>query len=198
MLSACFDDLAPTRSIAASLNGKPTISGDPPTSIHADLAYDFTPTASDPNGDALDFRVSNKPSWAHFDSTTGRLSGTPRAGDVGISADIRISVSDGKVSAALPKFGIKVNQISVGSATLTWLPPTLNADGSTLTDLAGYRIYYGRRADTLDQVITIDNPGITAYLVENLSRATWYFSMTALNSSGVESQRSATASKSVS
>jgi hypothetical protein len=85
----------------------------------------------------------------------------------------------------------------MGSATLTWLPPTENADGSVLTDLAGYRIYYGRGTDALDQVVTVDNPGLTSYVIDNLSPATWYFSMTSVNSSGVESQRSEAASKTV-
>ena len=78
------------------------------------------------------------------------------------------------------------------------MPPTENSDGTALTDLAGYRIYYGRSASALDQVVAIGNPGLTSYLVENLSPARWYFSMTTLNSRGVESGRSATASKTVS
>ena len=75
------------------------------------------------------------------------------------------------------------------------MPPTENADGSTLIDLAGYRIYYGRNASTLDQVVKLSNPGLSRYVIENLSPARWYFSMTSLNSSGVESTRSPTASK---
>ncbi len=32
---------------------------------------------------------------------------------------------------------------TVGSATLTWTSPTTKADGQPLTNLAGYKIYYG-------------------------------------------------------
>jgi hypothetical protein len=35
------------------------------------------------------------------------------------------------------------NPPSGTTATLTWDAPTTNADGTPLTDLAGYRIYYG-------------------------------------------------------
>jgi hypothetical protein len=30
-----------------------------------------------------------------------------------------------------------------GQATLSWDPPTTNVDGTPLTDLAGYKVYYG-------------------------------------------------------
>ncbi len=86
---------------------------------------------------------------------------------------------------------------SPGSATLSWYPPTENGDGSYLEDLAGYRIYYGRSAKKLDRAITIDNPGLTRYVVENLSPARWHFAMTSVNSRGVESKRSETVSKKI-
>ena len=33
--------------------------------------------------------------------------------------------------------------VAVGSATLSWTPPTQNMDGTPLTNLAGYRVYWG-------------------------------------------------------
>jgi hypothetical protein len=68
------------------------------------------------------------------------------------------------------------------------VPPTVNADGTPLTDLAGYTIRYGTSPGTLDQVIEIRNPGLTSYVVENLAPATWYFAISSVNSEGVESQ----------
>ena len=67
------------------------------------------------------------------------------------------------------------------------MPPTENADGSALTDLAGYRIYYGTDEAALSQTIKIDNPGLTKYVVENLAPATWHFAMKAFNSRAEES-----------
>ena len=201
-LSACFDkkpaDAAGPAVVNPPPNSAPIISGSPPISIRVGETYVFTPSASDPDGDTLIFSITNKPSWASFDAGTGRLSGTVDQSDVGVAANVRISASDGKAQAALASFSITVNQVALGSASLSWMPPTENSDGTALTDLAGYRIYYGRSASALDQVVAIGNPGLTSYLVENLSPARWYFSMTTLNSRGVESGRSATASKTVS
>jgi len=73
------------------------------------------------------------------------------------------------------------------SATLSWVSPTQNEDGSPLTDLAGYKIYYGTSAGDHANEITINNPGITTYVVNNLSTNTWYFVSTSFNASGVES-----------
>lgn len=206
-LTGCkWDDEATTGATATSAatsppaspaNSKPVISGTPITSARADQSYDFTPSASDPDNDPLTFSVRNKPSWASFEAATGRLSGTPAAGDVGTFANVAISVTDGKDSSLLPAFTVNVEQIALGAATLSWTPPTENTDGSALTDLAGYKVYYGRSQTSLDQIVTLTNPGLTSYMIENLSAATWYFAMTSYNTSYVESERSAVASKTV-
>ncbi|MGH8285338.1 MAG: putative Ig domain-containing protein, partial [Steroidobacteraceae bacterium] len=115
-------------------NAAPTISGTPSTSVNAETAYSFQPSANDANGDPLTFNIQNKPAWATFDAQTGRLSGTPAAADVGNYANIVISVSDGRASASLAAFTIAVVQDSSGSVTLNWTAPTLNVDGSPLVD----------------------------------------------------------------
>lgn len=178
-------------------NGKPTISGQPKSEVKAGEPYSFQPTASDPDGDVLTFRIENRPPWAQFDPGTGRMFGTPGDGDVGSHEGIRILVSDGVVEASTPQFAVNVTQIALGSATLSWTPPTENADGSTLVNLAGYRIYYGQSPNQLTERVVINSAGISTYMIENLSPTTWYFAMTAVNSNGVESERSTTVSKQV-
>jgi hypothetical protein len=75
-----------------------------------------------------------------------------------------------------------------GSVTLAWQPRTENADGSLLTDLSGYNLYVGTSPESYDyREIRLDNPGLTAYVVENLKPGTYYFAATAFNSFGVES-----------
>ncbi len=182
---------------AVVTNSAPTLSGSPPTLVQEGDAYAFTPGANDPDGDSLSFSITNRPSWAAFDSATGRLSGTPQAADVGTYADIVISVSDGQASASLAAFTITVEAISTGSVTLSWTPPTENTDGTALTDLAGYRIYWGTTSGSYPNSVTIDNPGVTTYLVENLSPGTYEFVATSYNASGVESDYSAPATKTV-
>jgi len=179
-------------------NNPPTISGTPPTSLVVGENYSFTPTASDPDGDTLTFSIQNRPTWATFSTSTGRLSGTPQAGDVGQFSNVRISVSDGRgASAQLNAFSIAVNQVALGSVTLSWSPPTTNADGTAITNLAGYRIYYGRSSSALDSTVVVSNPGTTRWVIDNLSQATWYFSMTSYNTSGIESTRSPVVSRSL-
>ena len=87
--------------------------------------YTFTPKASDPNGQTLTFSIQNMPSWASFSSTTGTLSGTPSAQQVGTYGNIIISVSDGQLSAALAPFAIKV----VAALTISGSPPTSVTSG---------------------------------------------------------------------
>ena len=185
--------------LAQSANNRPpTISGSAPTNASVGELYSFTPAARDPEGRALTFTIQRKPRWATFNSRSGRLSGTPAAGNVGSYANISIAVSDGRSTTALPAFDLEVSARSSASATVTWAPPTQNTDGSTLTNLAGYRIYYGRSANTLDRTIVLSDPALTRFLIAGLSPARWYFSMTSVDSSGGESRRSATVSKSVS
>jgi len=76
---------------------------------------------------------------------------------------------------------------AVGAVTLNWQPPTQNIDGSPLLNLAGYNIYVGTSSNVYEKTIRLDNPGLTAYVVENLDAGTYYIAATAFNSSGVES-----------
>lgn len=184
-------------SITATLgsSGAPRISGSPPTTVTPGTTYSFTPTASDPNGDKLTFSIANRPAWATFSTSTGRLSGAPASSHVGTYSNIRISVSDGRSSASLPVFAVTVTDVANGAATLSWTPPTRNTNGSTLTNLAGYRIYYGTSASTLNRSVQVANPSLSTYVVTNLSPATWYFSVRAFNTAGAESTASNVASK---
>ncbi len=178
-------------------NMPPEISGVPPTSATSGNTYSFTPSAFDPDGDPLAFSIQNRPAWASFDAATGALTGTPSLGDVGTYSGIVIAVSDADSSTSLPAFDIVVNQFSLGSALLTWTPPTENTDGSPLVDLASYRVYYGTNQDHLNMQIDLPNPGLSSYVVENLTPATYYFVITAINSIGLESDASNMVSKTI-
>jgi hypothetical protein len=178
-------------------NTPPTISGTPSTSVMQDQPYAFTPTANDANGDALSFTASGVPGWASFNGSTGRLSGTPDAADVGVYANIIISVTDGQATRSLPAFAITVVATATGSVTLSWTAPTQNTDGSPLTDLAGYRIYWGTSQSNLTNSVTLTNPGVTTYVVGQLTPATWYFAATARNNAGLESAFSNIATRTI-
>ena len=116
---------------------------------------------------------------------------------MGSYAGIVVRVSDGTETVSLPGFTINVEQSATGTAMISWSPPTQRTDGTPLTDLAGYRVHYGRSATDLSTVITIDNSGITSYVIEGLTPGTWYFATTAFDAQGLESEFSNVASKAI-
>jgi hypothetical protein len=183
---------------SSGTNAAPTISGSPASNVVAGQAYSFQPSAADANGDQLTFTVANLPGWASFNASTGRVSGTPTASQVGAYGNISISVSDGTANAALAAFSITVTDVASGSATLSWTPPTSNSDGTTLTNLSGFQVRYGRTSGNLDQTVSLNNPSINRYVVENLSSGIWYFAVVAVNSNGVTSSLSNTSNKTIS
>lgn len=83
-----------------------------------------------------------------------------------------------------------------GLASLTWVAPTANIDGSALTDLAGYHVLYGQSATSLTHTLTVAAPA-TSVTVTGLTSGTWYFAATAYTTSGAESDPSNVASKTV-
>jgi hypothetical protein len=73
------------------------------------------------------------------------------------------------------------------SATLSWEAPTTNTNGTALTNLAGYRIYYGSSSTDLSQKVQLNGVGVQTYVFDNLQAGTWYFAVMAVTSAGVES-----------
>ena len=178
-------------------NESPMISGAAPVSVIEGSQYQFSPTASDPDSDSLTYSASGLPGWAAFDPSTGSVTGSPSAADLGTYDSIVISVSDGLATVSLAPFSIDVVASAVGAATVSWVPPTVNTDGTPLTALAGYKIYWGQDIDELENFVTLENPGITTYVVDQLSAGTWYFSATAFDLAGLESDFSNMAAKTI-
>jgi Putative Ig domain len=179
-------------------NGAPTIQGTPVATVLVGQAYSFQPSINDPNGDTLTITAQNVPGWATFNAQNGRISGTPASADIGSYSNITIRVADATNTATLGPFTITVSASVQGAATLSWTPPTQNSDGSTLTDLAGYEIMYGRSSNDLDQTVSLTNPSINTYVVDNLTSGTWFFAVLSRNSSGVTSPLSNVAQKTIS
>src|SRR3972149_2475976 len=95
----------------------------------------------------------------------------------------------------LISYGI-TNPAYSGQAILSWDPPTTNADGTNLTDLAGYKVYYGSTSGNYNTVI--DAANVTSYTVTNLTNnATYYFATTAYDTSANESGYSNEASMTI-
>jgi hypothetical protein len=93
--------------------------------------------------------------------------------------------------------GTSATNKGTGAATLSWQAPTTNTDGAALTDLSGYRIYYGMNPDDLTQTVQLTGVGLQTYVIDDLGTGTWYFAIQAVTSTGVESALSAIVSKTI-
>ena len=179
------------------------ISGSAASSVIAGSPYSFKPTLSSGAVKPV-FSIANKPTWASFSLATGSLAGTPATSNLATTGNIVISAIDGLSSASLAPFSISVLaspapvvSATSGSATLSWLPPTQNTDGSSLSNLAGCNLYYGTSATALSNKVVVSNAGLTSYFVDNLAAGTYYFWITAYSGAGTESALSTVGSKRV-
>lgn len=87
------------------------------------------------------------------------------------------------------------NPAHAGEAVLTWDPPTTNTDGTPLTDLAGYKVYYGTTSGNYTSIIDAGN--VTTYTAASLTSNTYYFATTAYDTSRNESGYSNEVSKTI-
>ncbi|MDB5104007.1 MAG: Kelch repeat-containing protein precursor [Fibrobacteres bacterium] len=95
-------------SVALPGNTAPELGGTPIAKAPANVPYLFKPTVLEPDGDPLVFSIANRPAWAHFDSSTGQLTGIPANSDAGSTKGIVIRVLDGRRSDSLPGFDLLV------------------------------------------------------------------------------------------
>ena len=169
-------------------NNAPVIRGSPGTEVERGEFYDFAPVVAVSVGDILRFSIRNRPSWAAFYEATGRLKWTPGMDDLGRLEDIRITVTDGISSANLPGFTIEVLDNGRYSVTLSWDPPVQRTDGTPLTELGGYYLYFG--AASLDRLVIVDNPGITTWTLTDLAAGNWQIALSAFDQDGRVSELS--------
>ena len=170
-------------------NQVPVISGIPATTINEGSPYHFVPTASDgDSGDSLIFSISNKPSWASFNSQTGILNGTPGLDDAGDYGDIVISVSDGSVSAQLSAFMISVIDVSSALMVSTHSPTaqaidiplhsnitiTFDAILDSSTVIGASVTLLGTNSAVIPSTLSMDNQTITIDPAINLEPLTTY------------------------
>ncbi|TKB56628.1 DUF4347 domain-containing protein [Ferrimonas aestuarii] len=181
------DQLTATINVTA-INDTPEIEGTPTTSLTSGNSYNFTPSASDVDGDTpLTFSITNKPSWANFDTSNGALTGQPSSANLGTTNNIVISVSDpGGLTAALPSFNITVNSannapVISGSPALTvsedtlyqFVPEVIDADATdshrfNISNLPSWASF-DSATGTLSGTPTNDDVGMTAGIVISVS-----------------------------
>ncbi|RMF86917.1 MAG: hypothetical protein D6736_13990 [Nitrospinota bacterium] len=80
-----------------------------------------------------------------------------------------------------------LSSLQAAQIEFVWSPPQFNTDGTPLTNLAGYKLYYGRSSRNYEFVIDVGNR--TSYTLSGLEpEQTYYFALTAYNTSGHESE----------
>ncbi|MEL6870167.1 MAG: fibronectin type III domain-containing protein [Pseudomonadota bacterium] len=77
-----------------------------------------------------------------------------------------------------------------GNIEVSWSPPTQKADGSPLDDLAGYRFYIGEESGRYDEIVVVENPGLSRYSFDNVDSGTYFVAMTSFRANGIESDLS--------
>ena len=105
-----------------------------------------------------------------------------------------VAACSGPHNASQRPSGAPGDVIPGGQLTVTWSPPTKNTDGTPLKNLSGYTLLYGTASKTYSTAISIDDATATRYVVRGLPRGTYYFALSAINSTGRHSVLSAEAS----
>jgi hypothetical protein len=78
-------------------------------------------------------------------------------------------------------------QGATNSTTLSWEAPTVNTDGSALTNLGGYKIYYGTASGDYTNSISVATIGLSTYVINGLTVGQrYFFAVTAVSTDGVE------------
>ena len=169
---------------------------------------------------AFDDYCAKVPRWVP--RTTAAFPGQPTVAQVGIFSRIALSVTHGGSTVSLPACPVSVTAagtatttpttppppatggaaagtaVTTGSATLSWSKPTLNSDGTALTDLAGFVVEYGTDSAALSQRVSVADPNLTRYTVPNLGKGTWYFTVISYTATGLQSDVAKLVSKTIS
>jgi hypothetical protein len=76
------------------------------------------------------------------------------------------------------------------TATLSWNAPTSNVNGTPVTPLTGYTIYYGNSEGAMTQSLVVSGAAATSAEITGLGSGTWYFAVAADATDGTQSAKS--------
>jgi hypothetical protein len=169
------------------------------------LSYAATQGAANPanqnialtnSGGTLNWTVSDDAAWLAVSPASGSGSSTltTSVNTAGLTAGTytgNLTVSAAGTSSKTVAVTLTVSAPSTSSATLTWNP-------AASTDLAGYKVYRATTSGGYGAPIATVQGNITTYIATGLqSGTTYFFVITAYDSSGNESTRSNEVSKSI-
>lgn len=140
-------------------------------------------------------QIAGLPNWLSFDPSSEELHGSPANEETGINDSVVLDTVDELGRSQSHQLTIEVAAISGFTAEFSWWAPTQRTDDSALTNLAGFKIYAGRNQHDMEEWVTIPNPSIDRHTIENLGSGTWWFALSAYDSAGAESEKSAAVSR---
>ena len=158
----------------------------------------------DYNG-SLYFLASNGAGPPALWRSDGTTAGTIPVSNLGGSTPLQISVVEGRlhiltndtsagyenwISDGTTAGTVPASSPQLLSATVSWSPVTLTTSGMPLTNLGGYKIYFGASPVALTSSIDVPDAAVSSYVVPNLMPGTLYFAVTAYISGGLESNLS--------
>ena len=182
-------------------NRPPVISGAPATMVAEGEVYSFIPLSTDPDvGDTLLFSVVDKPGWADFDPLTGKLSGVPGGGDIGVTSNIVISVNDQNGEAnsvvSLPAFDIEVTGInrapSVSSGGIILFQNTVGTVQLVVRDpdAGDTHTFAVTQSDSLGGMLSLGPTGFLSYDATGASPGTENIEVTVTDQGGASAKLS--------
>jgi hypothetical protein len=162
----------------------PTPTTPPPSGPGPTLAFAASPMVIDEGATTtLSWSTSNADTCTASGGWSGSRdpSGSETVGPLSAGTTYSLSCS-GPDGSVLDMISVGV----VGPVELSWVAPTENVDGSTLTDLDRYRIYYGGTSRSYSDMIELADSGATSHTL-SLASGDYYVAMTALDADGNES-----------
>ena len=129
----------PTQSFTidvANVNGPPALDAIGSKSVNENQLLQFTISATEPDGEAITYSISNKPATANFDAATRTFTWTPAFNEAGTYANIRFTATDpngASDSEDITITVVNVNRVPIVNAVST----TTNEDSSVTITLAG-------------------------------------------------------------
>lgn len=120
--------------------------------------------------------------WSGNRATAGNV----EVGPLTDTTSFVLNCSNGESSSSA---FVAVSVLSDGTLSLSWEAPTENVDGTNLSGLSGYKIYYGTTSGAYQDSVEI-REGTTSSATLTLPVGTYYLVMTALDLDNVESDYS--------
>jgi len=159
------------------------------------LVLTATPTSVTTGGSStLQWTATNAVSCTPTGAWPGNpgVTGAQSTGPLTATTTYTLACTNGAGATATASVTITV---ASGSANLSWTAPTQNTNGTPVTPLSGYVIYYGQTQSQLLDTKAVSGATTTTASVTGLTAGTWYFEVAAVAADGTQSPPSSAGTK---